>query len=83
MPWHFDPGGDTFDMYDHNGEVVATGRSYNGAYRQTDDGYLASPRPPAVDEVLRENLEGNQPSAYNQELLAAAATNDIKVGTPP
>jgi len=33
--------------------------------------------------VMRESMDGNQPSAYNQSLLADAATENIEKGTPP
>lgn len=73
MTWYFDPSGSGMDVYDHNGGLVAESRQFEGVW----DDY-----PDEVLTVMRENMDGDQPSAYNQSLLADAATGNIKEGTP-
>ena len=82
MAWYFDPHGDYMDVYDHEGTLVAedepisydTGGDVVGVWTDYPD---------RVKEIAREQMEGNQPSAYNQGLLADMATDNIKKGTPP
>lgn len=76
MTWFFDPSGNTIDVYDHEGTIVVEDRAFSGSW---DDppGY-----PQEVLTVMREAMEGDQPSAYNQSLLADAATDNIEEGTP-
>lgn len=69
MTWYLDP--ETGDVYDHNGDVVGT---VDGS-----DGYTI---PADVYEIMIEAKEGDQPSAYNQNLLMDAATENIELGTP-
>lgn len=75
MTWYFDPSGTTMDVYDHEGDLVAEEYEFSGSWT---DGY-----PNEVLTVMRETMEGDQPSAYNQSLLADAATGNIEQGTPP
>lgn len=75
MTWYFDPSGTTMDVYDHTGDRVATGREFGGSW--------SGDFPDEVLVVMRETMKGNQPSAYNQTLLADAATENIEQGTPP
>jgi hypothetical protein len=77
MTWYFDPSGTTVDIYDHTGALVAEDREFSGSWSDPP-GY-----PQVVLEVMRESMDGNQPSAYNQTLLADAATGNIEEGTPP
>lgn len=63
------------DVYDHEGTQVATDREFNGSWSDYPDEVLV---------VMRENIEGsNQPTAYNQQLILDAATENIQRGTPP
>lgn len=66
MTWHLDP--ETLDVYDHNGDVVGSAE--------------VATIPDAVYEVMQEVKDGDQPSAYNQNLLMDAATEDIEFGVP-
>lgn len=75
MTWYFDPSGDTMDVYDHTGAKVASGREFGGGWN--------GDYPSEVLDVMYENLEGDQPSAYNQSLIAAASCEQIEEGTPP
>ncbi|MDL0135124.1 hypothetical protein [Halobacterium salinarum] len=68
MTWLLDS--ETGEVIDHDGNVVAT---IEKPYRLPDD----------VHEVMRDTMEGNQPSAYNQSLLVDAATNNIEVTNRP
>ena len=74
MTWFFDPHDTVIDVYDHEGELVAEGREFSGRWE--------GDYPREVLMVMRENMEGEQPTAYNQELLADAATRNIVQGTP-
>ena len=74
MAWHWDINDDGgLDVWDHEGSQVATNREWS----QTWDSY-----PSEVLEVVRNAMDGDQPSAYNQSALAAAATGDIERGDP-
>lgn len=74
MTWYFDPHGTTMDVYDHTGTLVAQGREFGGTWTDYPDEVLT---------VMRESMDGDQPSAYNRSLLADAATENIVEGTPP
>ncbi len=70
MTCYYDP--QTGDVYDHQGTVVGTldVQTWTGDF------------PREVLDVLRQNMEGSKPSAYNQALLADMASENIKIGTP-
>ena len=68
MTWKLDY--ETGDVIDHEGEIVG---AIDTPYRMPDD----------VHEVMRDAMKGNQPSSYNQTLLADAATNNIEVVNRP
>lgn len=74
MTCYFDPEGTTMDVYDHEGTLVGEnvefGGSWNGDF------------PRDVLDVLRDAMEGSKPSAYNQDLLADMASENIKEGVP-
>jgi len=74
MTWWYEPQGSTIDVYDHTGNLVADGREFDGS---------GGDPPSVVLDIMRESMDGNQPSAYNQSLLADAATGNIEKGTPP
>lgn len=75
MTWYFDPSGTMMDVYDHEGTLVAENREFSGRWSDYPDEVLV---------VMRENIEeSNQPTAYNQQLILDAATEDIQEGTPP
>jgi len=82
MTWHFAPSGETtdgvltIDVWDHDGTQVATDRPLPEGDRSWGD------YPDEVKVVMRENMDGDQPSAYNQSLLADAATDNIEQGVP-
>lgn len=61
------------DVYDHEGTVVGSlsATTWTGDF------------PGEALDVLREAMDGNQPSAYNQSLLADMASENIEIGTPP
>lgn len=65
------------EVYDHTGAIVGnldgTGwdRSWSGDF------------PREALDILREAMDGDQPSAYNQSLLADMASENIEMGTPP
>ncbi len=76
MTCYFDPS--TGDVYDHTGSIVGNldtdtdwGQSWSGDF------------PREVLDVLHNAMEGSKPSAYNQELLADMASENIEIGTPP
>ena len=66
-----DDGG--LDVWDHTGEQIAE----NAEWSQTWDGY-----PTEVLHYLYDSLEGNQPSEYNQTVIADAAFERIERGHP-
>ena len=57
---------DTGDVYDHEEDNVG---SITRPYTVPDD----------VFNVMREQMEGDQPSAYNQTLIADAAMDQIEL----
>lgn len=75
MTWYFDAAERWMDVYDHNGDRVAEGVEFGGRWE--------GDFPDEVFAVMRDALGDGQPSAYNQLLLADAATENIKEGTPP
>jgi len=76
MTWYYDPHDGQIDVYDHEGTLVTSNIDVAGGWG--DRGF-----PDEVLVVMRDNMEGDQPSAYNQALLADAATENIEQGTPP
>lgn len=76
MTWLFDPSGTTMDVYDHEGTLVASDRSFSG--RWTDPPGF----PDEVLDVMQESFQTGGPTAYNQQLLRDAALNNIEEGTP-
>ena len=75
MTWYFDTSDTTMDVYDHTGALVAESREFGGSW--------SGDFPNEVLAVMRESMDGDQPSAYNQALLSDAATENIEQGTPP
>lgn len=80
MTWHFDPSGETFDLYDHTGNLVASDVPFSGSW---------SDYPPEVTAKMREIWEGevnlgNSPvmSEYAGRLLMHMVEGDIEGGTP-
>lgn len=68
----------TGDVYDHTGTLVGN------LLEDTDwDKTWTGEFPHEVLDVLYAAREGNQPSAYNQELLFCLAAEQIEEGTPP
>lgn len=74
MTWYFDisDDGTEMDVYDHNGNLVETVQNDGSGFTIPGD----------IHAVMRNSMEGNQPSAYNQSLIADAATNNFEKGTP-
>ena len=72
MTWKFEikDDGETMDVYDHNDDIVAKDVYFGG---QWEGDY-----PNEIMTVMREEMDGDQPSAYNQSLLADAATENIE-----
>ena len=74
MTCYFDA--ETGDVFDHEENKVGTlngtgwGESWDGDF------------PREVLDVLREAMDGTKPSAYNQDLLADMASENIKQGVP-
>lgn len=75
MTWYFEAHERTIDVWDHNADLVATDVEFSGVW----EGNF----PDEVYAVMRAELGSGQPSAYNQLLIADAATDNIKEGTPP
>jgi hypothetical protein len=73
MTCYIDP--ESGEVYDHTGTKVGTisewGQSWSGDF------------PTEALDVLREAMDGDQPSAYNQSLLVDMASENIEMGTPP
>ena len=60
--------GTEMEIYDHNQEYVETVENDGSGFsKQT------------VRNVAFDNMEGSQPSAYNQQMLACMATNQIEI----
>ena len=82
MTWYFEITGEsTMTVWDHEGTKIAEDtpvRIENGEPAPNFSGDF----PARVKEIARESMEGNQPSAYNQTLLADMATDNIERGTP-
>ena len=68
MTWYIDP--ETGDVYDHNEDVV---------------GSIELPGISDQDmrDAMREAMDGDQPSAYNQTLLADLASQNWVKELPP
>lgn len=75
MTWYFEAHERWLTIWDHNGDLVADNVRFSGTW----EGAF----PKKVHAVMREAMGDGQPSRYNQLLLADAATNNIKEGTPP
>lgn len=76
MTCYWNPG--TGGVYDHEGSVV--GNLLNDTdWNQTWTGDF----PGEVLDILYTARDGEQPSAYNQELLFCLAAEQIEEGTPP
>lgn len=75
MTWYFEAHERQIDVWDHNGNHVAQNVDFSGVW--------SGDFPNEVYRVMRESMDGTQPSLYNQHLLADAATDNIKEGTPP
>lgn len=73
--WYFDPNGETVDVYDHEGTLVAEARDFPGSW--------SGDFPDVVLEVMRENYESGGPTSYNQAINRDAATENIEQGIPP
>lgn len=83
MTWYYDiTGAKTMDVWDHEGTKVAEDTAIG--YDEDGDlvGSYPGQYPPRVKTIAREHMEGNQPSAYNQSLLADMATDNIERGPP-
>lgn len=74
MTCYFDPS--TGDVYDHQGEKV--GNLDGTGWAQSWDGDF----PDGVLDILRDAMEADKPSAYNQDLLADMASENVENGTP-
>ena len=74
MTWYWDHNDDAITVWDHNGDIVDQDKAFPGRWK--------GDYPNEVLDVIRENMDGDQPSAYNQSALAAAATGDIERGPP-
>jgi len=81
MTWYFDPSGTTMDVYDHTGTMIAQDRLIPET-DESGEGNWMGDYPDEVLVVMRESMDGDQPSAYDQSLLADAATENIEEGMP-
>ena len=63
--------GTEMDVYDHNNEHITTVENDGGGFGKQD-----------VRDVAFDAMDGNQPSAYNQTLIACIATNQIEIIRP-
>lgn len=63
------------DVYDHEGNLVADDYEFGGSW--------SGDFPTVCLDILYDNREGSQPSAYNQELLFCLAAEQIERGQPP
>jgi hypothetical protein len=68
MTWYIDP--ETGDVYDHNGDRAG---SIDGP--SISDGDIVA--------AMREAMDSDGPTLYNQVLLADMATRDFERGLPP
>lgn len=68
----------TGDVYDQTGAIVGNLLEDTDWNQNWGDRF-----PSEVLDILYEAREGNQPSAYNQELLFCIAAEQIEEGTPP
>jgi len=76
MTWYFTPAGNKVDVYDHEGTLVAEGRSFSGTWADY---------PEVVLEVMQAEAEtalatGDVRRALR--IVALAAFEDIEKGTP-
>lgn len=75
MTWYFEAHERTFDVWDHEGNLVAEGVAFDGVWE--------GDFPDEIYSVMRGAMGDATPSRYNQLLIADAATDNIKEGTPP
>jgi len=83
MTWYFDPDGDRMDVYDHTGELVEADTPINYDDAGEPVGVYGGNFPDRVKDIAYEQMDGSQPSAYNQQLVADMACEQIEQGTPP
>lgn len=80
--WRFDPSGKTMDVYDHEGTKVASGVAIAFDADGNPVGVWSGDYPDRVKDIARNQMDGDQPSAYNQGLLSDMAADNIERGTP-
>lgn len=70
MNWKGEIGKDGSEMavYDHNGDFVDTVENNGSGFSKQD-----------VRDAAFDHMEGNQPSAYNQQLIACMSCNQIEI----
>jgi len=76
MTWYFDAQGQTLDIYDHTGTLVAEGREFSGSW----SGYPAEVATVLNEEVVDAVSIGNIPYAITA--VSDLAAEDIEQGTP-
>lgn len=76
MTWYFDPEGETVDLYDPDGEVVAEGVEFSGSWSEYPRGELR-------DEVAG-HLASGAPANTEQAILWAFdwLAGDVQEGQP-
>lgn len=77
MTWFFDPAGQTVDVYDHEGKLIADSRSFDGVWSEHPD-IVAT----VVAEEAREAIN-TADLPYATAATADLATGNIEEGTPP
>lgn len=78
MTWYFDPSGETFDLYDHNGDLVAEGVVFSGSW--TDE----CPQE-VYEEIDKEAVKAyrNNNTSRMLQCLRHGAFELIEEGIPP
>lgn len=76
MVWHFDPSGNTMDVYDHTGSLIAEDVTFSGSWN-TPPGY-----PEEIIDVMRDQFNPSSNPVYSLNLLFDLLIGDIRKGTP-
>ena len=76
MTWSFDPSGETVDIYDHTGSLVAEGREFSGVWSDHPDVVATVALEAVTDAIDTADLP------YALTAVADLAAGNIEEGTP-
>lgn len=83
MTWHFELTDETtMDVWDHEDTKVASDVAIRFDSEGNPTGTYTGKFPTRIKDIARAEMEGSQPSAYNQSLIVDMETDNIERGAP-